>query len=128
MITRFLSKVIRRTPKRFFSLDDVEVDPEYYEDEQEVSKLVNEMATPILDNHYFGKEVQENIRYKIDFDHINLEHYRDLNEKVKMSSGYAMIQVEPFPRMKLMKIGLILLDRLKSLPEGFIFRIYMGQC
>ena len=127
MITRFLSKVIRRTPKRFFSNDDTyEVD--FEEAQEEVDDLIDEMAPSVIDKHYFGKEVQENFRYKIDFDHINLEHYRDLNEKVKRSSGYAMIQVEPFPRMKIMKIGLILLDRLRDLPEGFIFRIYMGQC
>ena len=46
------------------------------------------------------------IDYKYDFDPLNpvLENYRDLNEKVKAKTGYALLEVEPFPRYKIMKL------------------------
>jgi NADH dehydrogenase (ubiquinone) 1 alpha subcomplex subunit 5 len=64
------------------------------------------------------------------FDHYNpdLENYRDLDEAIKHSTGYAALEVEPFPRYKIMKLCLLLLQKLqKELPEDFLYRTYSEE-
>jgi hypothetical protein len=70
----------------------------------------------------------DELAYRLDYDNIDLEEYRDLSSKIKQSTGYALLEVEPFPRMKIMKLGLIILEDLKlKIPEDAMFRIYMGR-
>lgn len=65
--------------------------------------------------------------YLLDFENIDLEDYRDLDQKIKQTTGYALLHVEPFPRMKIMKLGLIILENLRTkIPEDAMYRIYMG--
>ena len=92
-----------------------------------MNSAIEKIHTMDMDQDYLTDQMDSELSYTLDFHNINLEHYRDLDQKVKMTSGYAMMQVEPFPRMKIMKIGLIMLDKLTLLPKDFIFRIYMGK-
>ena len=49
------------------------------------------------------------------------------SSKIKVHSGYAVVDVEPMPKAKLMKIGYIILDKLKAIEEDVIFRIYQEE-
>ena len=74
------------------------------------------------------REIDLTKEYLLDFNNINLEDYRDMNSKIKKFSGYSLLQVEPFPRMKIMKLGLIILENLRlKIPEDAMFRIYLGS-
>ena len=54
--------------------------------------------------------------------------YKDTSSKIKFSTGYSLMEVEPFPRMKIMKIAKHLLHRLKKeVPADAIFRIFMEE-
>lgn len=56
------------------------------------------------------------------------DQYRDLNSKIKMSTGYAALEVEPFPRMKIMEIGRFCLENLKvGIPEDALCRIFFEE-
>lgn len=44
-----------------------------------------------------------------------------------MGSGYALLDLEPMPRAKIMKICYTLLDRLKEIPEKALYRIYTEE-
>lgn len=129
MLTRFISKSIRRLPKRLLSkpsegLEDKELKSRT--NKNKMSSMIERIGKPNKNEDYLADLEDPSLCYKLDFHNINLEHYRDLDQKIKMTSGYAMMQVEPFPRMKIMKIGLIMLRKLEALPKTFIFRIYMG--
>ena len=43
------------------------------------------------------------------------------------SSGYALLDVEPFPRAKIMKLGYIILDKVKQAPEDSMYRIFTEE-
>jgi hypothetical protein len=59
---------------------------------------------------------------------VDPEQYRDLHLKVKYSSGYAGIQIEPFPRLKIMEIGRFLLHNVaQGIPEDALQRIYIEE-
>lgn len=63
-------------------------------------------------------------RPEIDHYNVDLEKYRDLDQPVKIQTGYAFVDVEPFPRMQLMKVCMQLLHKLKELPEDYLYRTY----
>ncbi len=59
---------------------------------------------------------------------VNPEDYRDLDQKVKYKTGYAIMEVEPFPRLKIMEIGLHILAKLKKeIPATAFYRIYTEE-
>lgn len=61
-------------------------------------------------------------------DAINPEDYRDLDQKVKFKTGYALMEVEPFPRFKIMEIGLALLRKIRQeLPETAYCRMFLEE-
>ena len=75
-----------------------------------------------------SQEAKDQLAYKLDFGNINLNDYTDLSSKIKKDSGYSMLEVEPFPRQKIMKLGLIILKNLEEkIPEDAMYRIYMGK-
>ena len=53
--------------------------------------------------------------------------YEVLTSKIKTHTGYAFMDIEPMPRAKLMKIGYIILDKLKAIDEHELFRIYQEE-
>lgn len=53
------------------------------------------------------------------FDH---QKYMQHEGPLKLSTGIAMLDVEPFPRMKLMKIYHITLQELKGLPDAYGYK------
>ena len=53
--------------------------------------------------------------------------YEVINTKIKTRSGYAFMDLEPMPRAKLLKIGYIILDKLKAIDENVLFRIYQEE-
>ena len=68
------------------------------------------------------------IDYQLDFDKIDLEAYRDLDQKVKAHSGYASLEVEPFPRMRIMELGLMILEQLRrKIPSHAMYRVYTEE-
>lgn len=48
-------------------------------------------------------------------------------KKLKVDTGYAFLDVEPIPRARIMKIGYLLLDQLKTLKEGSFKRLYFEE-
>jgi len=63
-----------------------------------------------------------------DADAVNPENYRDLNQKIKFKTGYALMEVEPFPRLKIMEIGLTLLKKIRQdLPESSYARMFLEE-
>jgi NADH dehydrogenase (ubiquinone) 1 alpha subcomplex subunit 5 len=46
---------------------------------------------------------------------------------MKYATGYALLDVEPFPRSKIMKLSYIILDKLKEIPEKALYRVYTEE-
>lgn len=44
-----------------------------------------------------------------------------------MGSGYALLDIEPMPRAKIMKICYTLLDKMKEIPEKALYRLYTEE-
>ena len=68
--------------------------------------------------------------YTLDFDPYTVDEneYKDMDSKLKYTTGYALIDVEPFPRYKLMKLGKHFLHRYKNeIPESAMFRVYQEE-
>ena len=81
------------------------------------------LKTPI---RYFSNIQASNLP----FDPYNIDEnkYKDVTSKIKFHTGYSLMEVEPFPRMKIMKIAKHLLHRLKNeVPKKALFRIYMEE-
>lgn len=53
------------------------------------------------------------------FDH---KKYMDHEGPLKMSTGLAFLDVEPFPRLKLMKLYYMLLEELKDIPDHYGYK------
>eukprot|EP01016_Furgasonia_blochmanni_P039755 TRINITY_DN4984_c0_g1_i11.p1 TRINITY_DN4984_c0_g1~~TRINITY_DN4984_c0_g1_i11.p1 ORF type:complete len:250 (+),score=86.86 TRINITY_DN4984_c0_g1_i11:94-843(+) len=53
--------------------------------------------------------------------------YEVPSTKLKISSGYALIDVEPMPRAKIMKLCYNILEKLKEVPEKAMYRIYTEE-
>ena len=54
------------------------------------------------------------------FDHKKYMHHVG---PLKLSTGIAFMDVEPFPRMKLMKLYYLILDEVNKLPEQYAYRV-----
>ena len=54
------------------------------------------------------------------FDH---KKYMEHDGPLKLSTGIAFLDVDPFPRMKLMKLYYLTLQEIKELPEAYGYRI-----
>ena len=68
--------------------------------------------------------------YTLPFDPYTVDEnlYKDVNSKIKFTTGYALVEVEPFPRMKIMKVAKHLLHRVKNeLPENLLARTFMEE-
>lgn len=48
--------------------------------------------------------------------------YEIPSTKLKVTTGYSFLDVEPVPRAKIMKICYIVLDKMKVLPEAALYR------
>ena len=46
---------------------------------------------------------------------------------LKMSTGIAWLDVEPFPRMKLMKLYYLILQELSDLPDEYGYKLYCRE-
>ena len=44
-----------------------------------------------------------------------------------MATGYALLDVEPFPRAKIMKLCYNILEKVKCCPEDAMYRIYTEE-
>jgi len=53
--------------------------------------------------------------------------YEVPSSKLKYATGYALLDVEPMPRSKIMKICYIILDKLKEIPAEAMYRIYTEE-
>ena len=49
----------------------------------------------------------------------DFKKYMEHEGPLKLSTGMAFVDVEPFPRMKLMKLYYLALDELKDLPDKY---------
>ncbi len=57
----------------------------------------------------------------------NKEKYEVPSQKIKYATGYALLDVEPLPRAKIMKLCYNILDKVKITPEECLFRIYTEE-
>jgi NADH dehydrogenase (ubiquinone) 1 alpha subcomplex subunit 5 len=48
--------------------------------------------------------------------------YEVPSKKLKLTTGYAFLDVEPIPRAKIMKISYMILEKLKDIPEKVLYR------
>eukprot|EP01015_Nassula_variabilis_P018238 TRINITY_DN2962_c0_g1_i17.p1 TRINITY_DN2962_c0_g1~~TRINITY_DN2962_c0_g1_i17.p1 ORF type:complete len:166 (+),score=43.90 TRINITY_DN2962_c0_g1_i17:65-562(+) len=53
--------------------------------------------------------------------------YEVPSTKLKYNSGYVLLDIEPMPRAKIMKLCYLILDRLKEIPEKALYRIYTEE-
>lgn len=53
--------------------------------------------------------------------------YEVPSTKIKYATGYALLDVEPMPRAKIMKICYNVLDLLKDTPAESMYRIYTEE-
>jgi len=54
--------------------------------------------------------------------------YEVPSSKLKVSTGYAFLDVDPMPRAKIMKIGYTILEKLRNeIPEGVLYRVYTEE-
>ncbi len=54
------------------------------------------------------------------FDH---KKYMDHEGPLKIATGLAMVDVEPFPRLKLMKLYYMTLEEIRDLPDAYKYKI-----
>ena len=59
------------------------------------------------------------------FDHKRYMHHTGA---LKLSTGLAFIDVEPFPRMKLMKLYYLILQEVQELPDKYGYKYYAREC
>ena len=86
-------------------------------------------ANPYLDD---PTRVTEEIREKESvkpvwdrtFDH---KKYMEHEGPLKLSTGIAFLDVEPFPRMKLMKLYYLILQEVKTLPDEYPYRFFVRE-
>ena len=57
----------------------------------------------------------------------NKEKYEVPSTKIKYATGYALLDVEPMPRAKIMKLCYNILDKVKQTPEDSMYRIYTEE-
>ena len=53
--------------------------------------------------------------------------YEKINTKLKYSSGYAFLELEPFPRARLMRLGYLILDKIKDCPADSNYRMFTEE-
>eukprot|EP01017_Pseudomicrothorax_dubius_P023029 TRINITY_DN2474_c0_g2_i2.p1 TRINITY_DN2474_c0_g2~~TRINITY_DN2474_c0_g2_i2.p1 ORF type:complete len:214 (+),score=50.52 TRINITY_DN2474_c0_g2_i2:130-771(+) len=53
--------------------------------------------------------------------------YEVPSTKLKYASGYALLDIEPFPRSKIMKLCYLILDKIKDIPEDAMYRLYQEE-
>lgn len=53
--------------------------------------------------------------------------YEVLTDDLKLSTGYAFLDVEPMPRARIMKLGYLILDRVREVPEGTNLRLWFEE-
>ena len=58
------------------------------------------------------------------FDHKKYMHHTG---PLKLSTGFSMVDVEPFPRMKLMKLYYLILQEVNDLPEEYGYKYYVRE-
>ena len=58
------------------------------------------------------------------FDH---KRYMEHDGPLKLSTGLAFIDVEPFPRMKLMKLYYLILQEIADLPDEYGYKFYARE-
>jgi len=57
----------------------------------------------------------------------NKAKYEVPSTKLKYATGYALLDVEPMPRAKIMKLCYIIFDKLKEIPADAMYRIYTEE-
>ena len=57
----------------------------------------------------------------------NPEKYEVVGKGLKTATGYSYLDVEPFPRARLMKLGYLILDRIKGAPEDSNLRLWYEE-
>ena len=58
------------------------------------------------------------------FDH---KKYMSHEGPLKMTTGLAMVDVEPFPRLKLMKLYYMTLEELRDVPDSYKYKFYVEE-
>ena len=58
------------------------------------------------------------------FDHKKYMHHAG---PLKISTGFAFLDVEPFPRMKLMKLYYLILQEIQKLPDEYGYKVYSRE-
>ena len=58
------------------------------------------------------------------FDH---KKYMEHEGPLKLSTGFAFMDVEPFPRMKLMKLYYLILQEVQNLPDEYGYKYYARE-
>ena len=58
------------------------------------------------------------------FDH---KKYMEHDGPIKMTTGLAMLDVEPFPRLKLMKLYYITLEELRDIPDSYGYKFVLEE-
>ena len=58
------------------------------------------------------------------FDH---KKYMEHEGPLKLSTGYSFVDVEPFPRMKLMKLYYLILQEVQNLPDEYGYKYYARE-
>ncbi len=58
------------------------------------------------------------------FDH---RKYMEHEGPLKLSTGYSFVDVEPFPRMKLMKLYYLILQEVQNLPDEYGYKYYARE-
>ena len=58
------------------------------------------------------------------FDH---KKYMEHKGPLKMATGLAMVDVEPFPRLKLMKLYYMTLEEIRDLPDKYEYKVFSEE-
>jgi NADH dehydrogenase (ubiquinone) 1 alpha subcomplex subunit 5 len=57
----------------------------------------------------------------------NPSRYEVPTQNLKISTGYAFLDVEPMPRARIMKLGYIMLEEIKKVPENTNLRLWYEE-
>ncbi len=78
---------------------------------------------------YFSNQVVKQTEVpKLDYYNIDFMAYKDLDQPVKYTTGFGTLEIEPFPRMKIMKICSHILNEIEiGIPDHAFYKVYTKE-
>ena len=88
---------------------------------EEVSKEAEKQKSNVL------KEEEKKYEIPVHLRPYDKAKYEVPSTKIKHNPGFAMMEIEPFPRARIMRLSYNLLEKMREIPETAMYRIYTEE-